>query len=245
MTRKRKGDSSYSPSKRYKKAAYRRKRYTSRVASRKTISRIARQVVLRAAESKSKPSSHGKLELYHNVPGGPQILNYESNVHMPIEGSGDNERNGDRIMVRGFRIRCLYGSKWDRPNITWRVICAAVPKTYSYNYNTFFRPISGNALLDDINTDLVTVLFQKYMKPQQSTMTKDPVAGESTSLEYTFCRRYWLPRKVTYKFQDDGSYTHNDKQIFLLTLAYDAFGTLATDNIGYVQTWCDLVYKDP
>lgn len=235
----------YSGSSRYAKRAkrgYRRKRWTTRVASRKGIKRIARQVVLSAAESKDKLYNWGKTELDHNTPA--QVAHLNGALTMPAEGTGDDQRNGDRIIMRGWKLRFMFGGKYDRPNITWRVIVAACQPGYSYTYSTFFRNFTGNALLDDVDRDRHTVLKQMYMKPQQATLASD--TGIATvSHEYTFVRRMFVPRKLTYKFQTDGGLTHNDKDIICIVLAYDAYGTLITDNIGYVQVWQDMMYKDP
>ncbi len=43
----------------------------------------------------------------------------------------------------------------------------------------------------------------------------------------------------------EGAQTHNQSDIYVLILCYDAFGSVITDNIGYMQMFHELQYKDP
>lgn len=245
------------PSRRVKRAKtpYRRKRYTSRLASRRNISRIARAVVLRAAEDKEKTTDHNSgvaTELYHNTLKFVAALNSPTSTHMPTQGSGDTQRVGDKIIARGFKVHMLFGQKRDRMNVTWRLMVVAQrPGTGALTYAGLFKNVSGNGLLDEINTDKVTVLMQKYMKPQDNLgnmSVRVPAVGDDVldvAKEYTFTRKFFVPRKKTYKFEDDGGVNHNDKEIYIYLVAYDAFGTLTTDNIAYCQVWSKFKYKDP
>lgn len=233
---------------------YRRKSFVSRLAGRRNISRIARQVVLRAAEDKEKTVDHNSgvaTQLYHNSLKFIASLNSATSIHMPMQGSGDTQRNGDKIIARGFNVHLLLGQKRDRPNVTFRLMVVAQrPGTGVLNYAALFKNVSGNGMLDEINTDKVTVLYQKYWKPLKSlgniSVTVPPVGEDyATAKEYTFSKRFFIPRKKMYKFEEDGSAVHNDKELYLYVLPYDAFGTLTTDNIGYTQVWSKFLFKDP
>lgn len=240
---KRKASSSARPAKRFKKA-YRRRRWTSKLAKR-NISRIARQVVLSAAESKEKTTNHGKSELYHNSLSKVATINEANSTSMPMQGNGDTQRNGDRILARGFKVHCLCGQKADRPNVTWRVIVIAQQSgTSALTYNQLFKNVSGSGMLDEINDDKVTVLYHKYWKPLKSSIVTAN-AGVENSQEFTFAKRFFIPRKKLYKFAEDGSATHDDKILNLYMLPYDAFGTLLTDNISYAHVWTKFIFKDP
>lgn len=224
---------------------YRRRRFINRLASRKYISRIARKVVLSAAEDKEFAVDHTKQELYHNVLGIVAQINAPASTHMPGQGDGDTNRTGDKIIARGFKVHALFGQKADRQNVTWRVIIVAQrPGLGILNYSGLFKNMTGNGLLDEINTDRVTVLQQKYMKPLKSSIVSAN-AGVENSQEFTFTRKFWIPRKMTYRFELNGGYQHQDKEIMMYALPYDAYGTLITDNIGYCHVWSKFCYKDP
>lgn len=249
MAYKRKMSTSSSrASKRFKTGPYRRRRFTNRLASKRYISKIARKVVLSAAEDKEFAVDHAKQELYHNLVGTVAQINAPTVNHMPSQGDGDTNRTGDKIIARGFKVHALFGHKADRPNITWRVIIAAQrPGLGPLNYSGLLKNMSGNGLLDECNKDRVTILMQKYLKPFKSDMQAHTAApgAEPYDKEFTFTRRFWIPRKMVYKFELNGGYQHNDKELYMYVLPYDAYGTLTTDNIGYCQVWTKFCYKDP
>jgi len=223
-----------------------KKKTTKTTSNTKRIRKIARQVVLRNSEPKHKNASVGKVELFHNNLTGIAHINAPLATYMPQLGSQDNMRIGDRIIVRNFEVRCLFGQKRDRPNITFRMICTAQrPGTGPLSYNLLFETSTNNGMLDKVNTDRCTVLWQKWIKPgfPMSSHTLMPGA-EEYGQEYTFVRRFIINRKKTYVFESDGGSQHNDRDIWLYVVPYDAFGTLDTDNIAYVQTWVDINYKD-
>lgn len=224
-----------------------KKRQTRRVFSAKGRSRIAKickKVLFQKSETKRAYYSHGKFELWHNADDTQHnanicTLNPETAQGMPNQGTGDtSDRIGDEIYMTGFKLRFLCGQKFDRPNVNWRLIIGAVPKNYAYAYNTFFNNISGNVLLDPVNTDLVSILHQSYFKPNAQG-----VPGTSNA-EYTIAKQLWIPRKKKYKFSTNTAQTHNDQQILMILHTYDAYGTLTTDNIGYVQVWQETIFKD-
>lgn len=215
------------------------------------IARICRRQIVRMAEAKSKTYNHGKIEMYHNSgsPASGQILNsvlINGTLIMPTQGAGDSNRNGDRINVSGFSIKMVVGAKFDRPNITWRFLVVSVPKGTVPTLGTVIDNSTSNILLDSVNTDLCKILYQKVFKPQRSTLFADASGTTDTiTKEFTIPIKMWIPRKREYRFQTDGSDKHNDSDIHLCLFAYDAFGSLLTDNIGYVQIWTKMFYRDP
>lgn len=203
-------------------------------------------------EPKYRLYTPGKIEVYHNSgsPASGIIINnvqMNANTCMPPQGNGDQARNGDRIYASGFSLRVLFGQKRDRPNVTWRCAVVSVPKGTALTYATLLEAQTANCLLDGWNTDLCTVLWQKYYKPAIPMDSYNTTAGGNVtaSLEYTFVRKFWIKRKMEYKFQTDGSLTHNDRDVHFVVFAYDAYGSLITDNIGYFQMWQKFCYRDP
>jgi len=194
---------------------------------------------MKVCESKSKGTNHQKAELYHNQPANIMHLNDQS-VSVPSQGTGDNQRVGDQINISGYKLRMLIGQKADRPNVTFKWWVTAAPRGSSYSYSAWFRNVTGNALLDQINTDYVKVIKSGVWKPHDGYM-------DNASDEYTFTKQIWVPRKKLLKFgPTDGSNFHNDThELNVIMVAYDAFGTLPTDNIAYVASFSDVFYRDP
>lgn len=216
-----------------RRGPFRKKRFMQR-----NIARIARSVVLRAAETKTKPHSWGKMELYHNSLSMVTELNQLQGL--PQQGNDDHSRNGDSILARGWKIRMLIGNKADRPNVTYRIVVVARTTPSTPGYAHIFNNVSGNGLLDNVDKDTNTILYQKWYKPNRGFVD----SSETGAREFTLPYKFWLGRRKTYKF-DSAGYLSNDSKVWLCVLAYDAYGTLTTDNIAYVQLWTDFIYKDP
>lgn len=223
-----------------KKSTKRYSKKNSRPVTTTALKKIVSKMIYKKAESKHRHADFGKIELYHNL---MTIQKINDTSCMPSQGTGDLQRIGDQINVSGFYIRILCGQKNDRPNVTWRFLIVKVPKDTSASYNTFFDNVTGNVLLDSVNKDKVQVLksftYKKYLGNQSLVMGTPHVLRE-----ITFPIKLWVPYKRTYKFQTDSSITHTDGDIYLLSFAYDAYGTLTTDNIAYIQTTTTMYYKD-
>lgn len=220
------------PIRRYRRTHRRRMPFAKRV----------RKAILSTAEPKQLPVSIPITQMYHAVYKTHQ-LNYTTN--MPVQGTGDVNRIGDQIYSTGWLMRLLIGQKSDRPNVTFLWWVVSVPKGSAYNYNNWFIPTTGNPLLDSPNRDFIRVIKRGQWKPDGSSFEITVGAGTQT-VEYTFCKKIWIPYKKLIKFGPaDGAQTHNDNDVHFIMVAYDAYGTLVTDNIAYFQGAATLYYRDP
>lgn len=205
-----------------------------------TFATRVRKIVLRTCELKRSPTAVAKLECYHNVMLGQTYLLNAAAVMPTGGGLQQTNRIGDQINVMGYKIRCLFGQKGDRPNVNWRFMIVQIPKGGSVGYNDVFKNITGNIMLDEHNTDYTKVLMQRSFRPNQAGLDN---TGQD---EFTFVKKFFLPLKKTYKFgPGENAITHNQPDIYIVVLAYDAYGTAVTDNIGYCQMFCEMQYKDP
>lgn len=195
--------------------------------------------ILRKAETKNYYYNFGKTELYHNTVFF-QILNDYG--QMPSQGTGDTQRIGDNVNIQSMYLRILCGQKKDRPNVTWRFFVVKVPKASTMSYATIFLNVTGNALLDTINRDKCKVLKSFTLKPN---MTAPTIVDATTTKEFTFPVKFYVPYKKLYRFQTDGGLTHNDDDIYFMCVCYDAYGSLVTDNICYIQLTNTIYFKDP
>lgn len=227
---------SYSNMRKGKKYSRKSKRPTG--VPRAALVRAIRNVTMRTTESKSKYVSHDKIEMYHQ--GFNVTLGFNQPGAMPTQGTGDNQRIGDQINLSGFKFKILFGQKGDRPNVNFKWWILKVPKGSAINYNNWFNVITSNTMLDDPNTDFVKILKKGYMRPNQAGLT---ATGDD---EFTFVKEIYLPYKKLLKFGPaNAAVTHNDDDLYLVVIAYDAYGTLITDNIAYMQTLSTMYYKDP
>jgi len=223
-----------------------RKRPASALSSRRRLVSLIKRTVLKKTELKEKFVSSPKAEIYHNcfynVSGVSSgfVWPLNGSPNMPAQGVQDNQRVGDEIDIAGFQLRLLCGQKADRPNVNWRYFVLSVPKGSTLTYGNWFTVNTGNVLLDDPNRDFVKVHQQGIWRPNEAGL----VGGSAD--EYTFVKRMFIPYKKHLKFgPGDSVLSHNDDDLYFILMAYDAFGSLITDNIGYVQFGATMTYRDP
>ena len=187
-------------------------------------------------------TSWNKVEIFHNIFSNSQVLklNSEAAGVMPIQGVRQLERIGDRENVLGWKIRLLIGLKGDRPNLNFRWICFSLPKASGIGYSSVFSSSTNNVMLDEMNRDVVKVLGQGTWCPNQAGLSA------TNNDEYTV-KKMFIPHKRVYKFgpSDTSAVTHNQDDVYFSILCYDAYGSLASDNIAYFQCYSELLFKDP
>lgn len=227
---------------------YRRKNYRKKFTKksyrrpsgyrRKRLIKLIKKVAVKRSELKQKDASYGKVELYHNVYSGGYVLN--STASVPTQGTADNQRVGDEIYTSGVTVRCLFGQKSDRPNVNWKIWFLEVPKGTSFSSTGWFEATTGNVLLDNPNRDFVKVLKTVTMRPDEAGLSNS--GGD----EYTFVRKWWVPYRRLLKFGPTaGGTSHNQNDLHMIVACYDAYGSLTTDNIAYIQAVSTLYYRDP
>lgn len=222
-------------------AAKAKSKYVRRGVSYNTIKQIAQKVVNKNTETKCKDWNKGKVEYYHNV---PQLLELNSSDALPSRGTGVADRVGDSVRKVGTRHTMLIGGKEDRTNVTYRLMYITYPRDASYAYDDFFINKTGNALLDRMNTDLVKIIKTVYIKPQKSNIFAHMPSGGSVAREYTIAKKIWLPSKSIIKFPDGGTSEASNRKFGVIITAYDAYGTLTSDNIAYIQHLVSNYFKD-
>lgn len=229
-----------------KKRVVRRRSTKGATASRRRLLTLIKKTVMKKTELKEKFQNAGKTEIYHNCfySGTPINTGFvwpmNDSTLMPTQGVAENQRVGDEIYISGFKVRVLIGQKADRPNVNWRYFVLLVPKGSPVTYANWFTLNTGNVMLDDPNRDFVKVLKTGVWRPNEAGL----VGGSAD--EYTFTKRMYIPYKKHLKFGSaNGAVTHNDDDLHFVLMGYDAFGSLVSDNIGYVQFGASMVYRDP
>lgn len=204
--------------------------------------KLIKAEILKTAETKYKTASIGKTELYHNSLNN---LGMSFSSTWPGQGDGDGQRNGDEIYIQGWKVRLMFGSKADRPNVNYRCFIVKYQHQLTGDINTysnFFHNTTGNGLLDPVQYKRFKVLKTFKLRAKGTSME----VGEAGK-EFTRTKELWVPMRRKIKFVADASNTavNINADISLIVLAYDAYGTLITDNIAYVQGATTLYYKDP
>lgn len=222
-----------------KRAPIRRKP-TRKFSKKRSFASRVKSIVLKSSESKNVNFDHGKVELYHNQLDAKGLSTY-ANSHPPL-GTNDHQRIGDKIYTGGYMLRMLIGQKVDRPNVSFRWAVLEVPRGATYAYNNWFENTTGNTQLDGWNKDYVKVLKSGHMRPNQAAL------ATSGDREYTFIKKIWVPYRKPYVYgPSDGAQTlaaNPPRDLYFVIAPYDAYGSLGTDNVAYVQLMQTLYYKD-
>lgn len=202
--------------------------------------KLIKSIVLKTAETKYRNFSLPKVELYHNnIYPMTDLMGI-----MPPQGDTDGDRNGDCIYATGIKIRLMLGQKADRPNVTYKIFVVQYDDDTSgtLTYSNFYHNASGNGLLDAVQTKRFKVRKALTIKSKGTSME----VGESGK-EFIRPLSFWIPLKKKVKFQKDDAIlvTNMPQQFKIIVLAYDAYGTLGTDNIAYIQGCATLYFKDP
>eukprot|EP00960_Hanusia_phi_P014278 421087-Hanusia_phi.AAC.1 len=105
---------------------------------------VVKKFVRKNTELKYTDQAVDEIQLYHNVYNN---FGWQLNAvsQLPAEGSKSNQRDGNRIMLSGIRMKCMFLMKGDRPNVTFRVVVVKVPQGYTTNaYNSVFDAQTNN-----------------------------------------------------------------------------------------------------
>lgn len=172
---------------------------------------------------------------------GGYLLRLNADAYYPTQGVAQNQRVGDEIMMSGISLKIFIGQKADRPNVTFRWAVISLPRGAIINYSSCFKGGTGNVLLDDFNKDYCTVKKSGVWRPNQAALSA------TGGREYTFVKSLFIPYKRKTKFGPaDGAAVHLEPvDLWFVMMAYDAYGSLITDNIAYAQSMITVYYRDP
>lgn len=203
--------------------------------------RVAKSVVSSTKETMHLDYDWSKTELNHNLyPGFRNQLN--TLTAMPTQGTTDSNRLGNDIYRLGYHFRVMFGVKQDRQNTKFRLVLVGMPKGAStLAYANVFDAVTSNVMLDPIDKDRTVRVYYDKIIGYKNLNPGVPTTGKET----TFFRKFYVPMRKVIKFYDDGAQDNNDvEDLWLIIMAYDAFGSLIADNIGYVQVWHRLYWKE-
>ena len=205
----------------------------------KTVKTIAKRTLLSMSEKKVFGVQAENQQLYHNKPY------YVGNILSCKQGVKDDNglterdaRVGDEILIRNVNVRLWLSNKLDRPNVMY--------KCYLFWYDSdttladsivFFT--QTNKMLDRINNEQVSIIDQQtiFSGPSYENGTEKHEHSYLATLNGN-----WKARKITY---DDAGTVPKKRDIGMVVVCYDAFGTLQTDNIASFAYNQNVKFVDP
>lgn len=214
-------------------------------AKKSSFAAKVKKVILRTSEPKTRFYGHNVVapkELFHDSYSVPYEL--DGTLQMPLQGVSDVARVGDEIYASRIAVKMLLGMKSNRHNVTFRILVVkCTPGAKPTSYDQLFHTSADNCLLDDINRDRVSVIKDMMIKKE---IHPDLSGVGGADKEFTFPVKFNVACKEKIKFPVDGDTTASNRKLrYMFVFAYDAFGTLVTDNIAYSQLTTTLYYRDP
>lgn len=227
------------------RAPKRAKRTFSKTYSkRRGMASLIKRVMLKQCETKHRKDASENMNLFHNKPYALPVI-----TKCGI-GTGENQRLGDEVIGKYVKCKFMFFSKNDRPNVTYRVIVYRAPVDEGDTYTDIMEGDIGNKVMDSVNTEKYTSVMQKYLKITGNTaLGPDDLVGnyDWTLRENSKYLTFTVPLKDSkIKYQDNSEFPkYQAHTIKMVVFAYDAYGTLQTDNVGSFAYSTKFYYKDP
>jgi len=250
------------------KYAHKRKRtnFYSPYNQRKVLKQIADQAINRTVETKTSVfSSTDGTEIAHNnfITLDSQILKTTPGPFDPTLTNADN-RIGDKVTLRGVSMKMMFELNERFSDVTMKVLVVKCAKGDTPTRATLFNGLSGNKMLDTMNTERYTVLASKTFKMTspnngaEGSMISATGFGDAGALRVTqdtISRatriiKMWIPGK---KFVKSGVLTYeqgsSQPKFFdyhVLVYAYSNYSTFQdTWNVARLNDYIkQMYYKD-
>jgi len=227
-------------------ASRKRARYTRRKRYMPRRNRRYLRSILRYTETKWSDLNTAH-DLLHNGGLANQFVP-DFNMCQTTVGTNQNTRIGDKVWAKGLKVKMWISNKADRSNVIYRIFAITMPPDQLNNSpaGLFSGASTGNRLLDFINTDRYKVIYHKIINVQTTSKWTTPI-GETVTKETSRYHSFYLPmnRMISYT-TDGGNVPKYQKDIIGFGyIAYDAFGTLLTDNLGSIRVKTRFYFKDP
>jgi len=128
---------------------------------------MVNKILARKMETKTSTSSvTDGTEIFHN---NFIILDPTSNFLRTVNGAadpmtGDGNRIGDQITVKGISLKMMVELNERFSDVTFRLMLVRSSKGDTPTRASLFKGQSGNKMLDGVNTERYSIVFQKIFK---------------------------------------------------------------------------------
>lgn len=218
---------------------YRKKNKGLSTTQVKSVKKIAKSVAMSIPEKKKFGFAEENVQLYHNktIYLG-KWLNCKQGTADPNNLVDRLVRIGDEFYLRNINIRLWLSNKLDRPNVMYKCFLfwydadATLSDTTCYFTQT-------NKMLDRINDEQISII------DKQTIFSGASYENGTEKHEHSYLctlKGSWKSKKITY---DEGGAQPKKRDIGLMVVCYDAFGTLQTDNIASFAYNGNITIQDP
>jgi len=245
------------PLRRYPRKSYKKgkkpvksgRRISKKTNGRKSLVSLIKKVSLKQSETKHTHFIIENQQLYHN--NGYIKLNMLNTT----QGIADNQtgssffagRIGDEVIARGISLKIWVANKDDRPNVMYRIIVFKYQSLTSPTSTNIFVGANGNKMMDDLDREYITPVYQKIFNLQMGfSAYADPAqAGDQDGAEAHKYISAYIPLKDKKIVYSDESNLPKFIDYGFRIIPYDSYGTLETDIIASMAFQFKFYYKDP
>lgn len=265
---KRKFKSSYAARAKRARARNAPWRQMTKLASRaKITSRVVAQVnrLTRTIETKQAQwASARNVNLGHNgaytvqMAAGGDLNPFRcTNGNDDPMGGNLGSRIGDQITIKGLSIVAFLECSLGRAKVFFRMMLVKCPRAQPPTIaNGLFQGNSNNKMLDTVNTEKFTIVWQRQfnvsctnLAPASVGVTGVPATGTAAGIG-TRVIRAWIPgtkfgKGGVLKYEDTSSVNPKFFDYRLVIVTYDWYGTPETNNVGLLnEMYTKMYFKD-
>lgn len=209
--------------------------------------------VMKSHEQKMCFINDQNIQIYHNGTrrntGGYYLAH--ANLLSTIVGTSQYTRIGDRIFSQKVSMKLWLSNKGDRPNVMYRIVVIAgesedMPAGGDVGGTALtgieYTSSGGNTMLVRWNKDKFKLIRDMYVQPFGGDYSLEP---SSSAKEHSRLIEFDIPinKYITYK-TDNGTVPENANCYGFFVTAYDAYGTVITDNIASFAWAATHFFKD-
>lgn len=213
------------------------------------MSRIVRTQISKASEKKHYITNSANNQLYHNTGADGNIVPHLTNLLSTFQGLTQTTRVGDKIFSERLDFKVWVSNKLDRPNVTYRIV---VLKGDQYDclatssISALFFPINiGDPqynITGHLNTDKFSILVDKIINPFGGDYS---VESGATLREHSRMITFSVPTNKSILYRSDNGQIPEGKNVYqCIVMAFDAHGTLASNDLATVNVNCIHHYRD-
>jgi len=203
---------------------------------------------------------HNNVTVFNNSAGtvfNPFQMGQGAQDYMGLGG----DRVGDKIQVKGLLFKFFVEASLGRSKCYFRFMLIKCAKGDTIDRGTLFKQVSGNKVIDQINTERFTIVSQKVLNVSApnltalgltapltngvpSTGTVAGITGNKIFTMYVPGKKFGRDGIVTYEHGSNTQVKFYDYR--LCCVAYDWYGTPQdVNNVGFVNDgFVKIYFKD-
>ncbi|QCX35058.1 capsid protein [Blackfly DNA virus 19] len=218
--------------------------------ARRTIKTLAKQVVNRNVETKYLNKMSENNPLYHNL--WVPISHRNFDTVNGTSGGYDNidTRVGESVRAKYLKVKLWLSNKSDRNDVIYRIVCLKYQPDLSFSAVTGNITVqtvgaTGPSILRLLNTDRYTIVFDQLVQVKNGSGMKAAATGGVMGETHKVWSKTIKLHGKKMEYQDGSDILKNQDDCYgLYIVAYDAFGTLTTDNIASYHALIVAAFKD-